>query len=150
MVVALPSGHLLAQRNSHREGLSMKSLAGETFIVYGRPQGPGQHGLGQYEAMIAACHAAGFSPRIGQETPRISSTLNLVAVGLGISLIPASLARMNMDGVAYRRLKGKIQPKAILNLASRRGDPSAVVRHFLSLVRQAAKNFHPERQLMPV
>ena len=85
----------------------MKSLACETFIVYGRPQGPGQHGLGQYEAMIAACHAAGFSPRIGQETPRISSTLNLVAVGLGISLIPASLARMNMDGVAYRRLKGK-------------------------------------------
>jgi len=36
-----------------------------------------------------------------------------------------------MDGVAYRRLKGANQPKAILHLASRRGDFSTVVRHFL-------------------
>ncbi len=140
MVVALPNGHVLAQSHRGRDmALSVRDLAGETFIVYGRPHKPGQHGLGQYEAMIAACHAAGFSPRIGQEAPRISSTLNLVAVGLGISLIPASLARMNMDGVAYRRLKGTNQPKAILHLASRRGDPSAVVRHFLNLVRRTAK-----------
>jgi DNA-binding transcriptional LysR family regulator len=142
MVVALPDGHVLAQSHRGRDmALSVRDLAGETFIVYGRPHKPGQHGLGQYEAMIAACHAAGFSPRIGQETPRISSTLSLVAVGLGISLIPASLARMNMDGVAYRRLKGTNQPKAILHLASRRGDPSTVVRHFLNLVKRAAKNF---------
>jgi len=142
MVVALPTGHPLAQiaRGPDR-GITVKALAGETFIVYGRPHKPGQHGLGQYEAMIAACHAAGFSPRIGQEAPRISSTLNLVAVGLGISLIPASLARMNVDGVTYRRLKGNNQPKAILNLASRRGDTSAVVRQFLNLIRRAAKEF---------
>src|SRR5262245_47230376 len=59
MVVALPNGHALAQSNS---ALSVRDLAGETFIVYGRPLKPGQHGLGQYEAMIAACHVAGFSP----------------------------------------------------------------------------------------
>jgi DNA-binding transcriptional LysR family regulator len=142
MVVALPRAHALAKSGGARDSaIPVKALAGETFIVYGRPHKPGQHGLGQYEAMIAACHAAGFSPRIGQETPRIASTLNLVAVGLGISLVPASLSRMNMDGVIYRRLKGTIQPKAILNLASRRGDPSAVLRHFLNLVKRAAKNF---------
>jgi DNA-binding transcriptional LysR family regulator len=141
MVVALPSEHVLARSDGGRDaGISMKALAGETFIVYGRPHRPGQHGLGQYEAMIAACHAAGFSPRIGQEAPRIASTLNLVAVGLGISLVPASLSRMNMDGVVYRHLKGNIQPKAILNLASRRGDNSAVVRHFLNLVKRTAKS----------
>jgi len=124
MVVALPVGHVLAQSHRGRDAaLSVRELSGETFIVYGRPHKAGQHGLGQYEAMIAACHAAGFSPRIGQEALRISST------------------RMNMDGVAYRRLKGTNQPKAILHLASRRGDPSAVVQHFLSLVRRAAKNF---------
>ena len=86
MVVALPNGHVLAQSHRGRDtALSVRDLAGETFIVYGRPHKPGQHGLGQYEAMIAACHAAGFSPRIGQEAPRISSTLSLVAVGLGIT-----------------------------------------------------------------
>ena len=90
---------------------------------------------------MAACRAAGFSPRVGQEAPRVTSTLSLVAVGLGISLVPASLSHLYVDGVVYRRLSGSIQPKAPLDLASRRGDPSVVVRHFLKLVRQAAKNF---------
>jgi hypothetical protein len=44
-----------------------------------------------------------------------------------------------MDGVPYGRLKGAAQLTAALNLAWRRGDPSAVVRHFLNLVK--AKNW---------
>ena len=148
MVVALPSMHSLAQRDNNRDAaipIPMKALADETFIAYGRPREPGQHGLGQYEAMIVACHAAGFSPRIGQDTPTIISTLGLVAAGLGISIVPASLQRMNLDGVAYRNLKGIIQPKAILNLASRRGNVSAVVRHFLDLVKREARTFREDR-----
>ena len=146
MVVALPSMHSLARDDGSRDvAISMKALADETFIAYGRPREPGQHGLGQYEAMIAACHAAGFSPRIGQDTPTIISTLGLVAAGLGISIVPASLQRMNMDGVAYRHLKGSIQPKAILNLASRRDNVSAIVRHFLDLVKREARIFHVDR-----
>ncbi|HXQ04130.1 MAG TPA: LysR substrate-binding domain-containing protein, partial [Bradyrhizobium sp.] len=119
---------------------SLKDLAGETFIVYAR-----QHGPGLYDATTAACLKAGFSPRLGQEAPRITSALSLVAAGLGISAVPASMQRMMMDGVVYRRLKGPNQPKAVLNLASRRGDPSAVARHFLNLVRRAARNFHADR-----
>ena len=139
MVVALPSAHALAQ-NDGDAALSLKDLAGETFIVYAR-----RHGPGLYDATTAACLKAGFSPRLGQEAPRITSALSLVAAGLGISAVPASMQRMIMDGVAYRRLNGPNQPKAVLNLASRRGDPSAVVRHFLSLVRRAARNFHADR-----
>ena len=138
MVVALPSAHALAQ-NDGDAVLSLKDLAGETFIVYAR-----QHGPGLYDATTAACLKAGFSPRLGQEAPRITSALSLVAAGLGISAVPASMQRMIMDGVAYRRLKGPNKPKAVLNLASRRGDSSAVVRNFLSLVRRAARNFHAD------
>ena len=69
----------------------------------------------------------------------MTSSLNLVAVGLGICLVPASLQQLHMDGVVYCRLKGLVQPKAVLNLASRRGDPSSVVRNFLNLVRAAAR-----------
>jgi DNA-binding transcriptional LysR family regulator len=94
-----------------------------------------------YADTIAACHAAGFNPRVGQEPPRLASTLNLVAVGLGISIVPASLQRVRMDGLAYRRLKSPIQLRAPLILASRHGDPSAVVRHYVKLVKRAAKNF---------
>jgi DNA-binding transcriptional LysR family regulator len=137
LLVALPSRHALLQGSHGRRGVtfSLKALANETFIVYGPP------GTGMYDETFIACHAAGFRPRIGQEAPRIASGLSLVAAGLGISLVPASLKRMHMEGVAYHHLKGAVQPKAILNLASRRGDPSAVVQRFLSLVRRSAKVF---------
>ena len=45
---------------------------------------------------------------------------------------------MNLEGVVYRRIKGAAQPKAALNLAARRGDPSAIVRQFCNLVRKIA------------
>ena len=129
MVLALPRGHALSRRKG---AVAMRALAGETFIVYRRRSGPGL-----YDTILAACNAAGFSPRIGQEAPRIVSTLNLVAAGLGISLVPESLQRMHMDGVIFRRLTGAGQPKAPLYLASRRGETSASVRRFLGLVRRS-------------
>jgi DNA-binding transcriptional LysR family regulator len=113
----------------------LKALAGETFIVYRRHNGPGL-----YDSILSACNAAGFSPRVGQEAPRIVSTLNLVAAGLGISLVPESLQRMRMDGVVFRRLAGAAQPNAPLYLASRRGENSAAVRKFLALVKRPAHN----------
>lgn len=142
MVVALPSSHILAQ-SKHDTAVSVQRLASETFILYGPP------GTGMYDATIAACHAAGFNPCVGnlgastQQAPRITSTLSLVGAGLGISFVPSSLQRMNMDGVVYRSLKGTAKPRAVLNLASRRGDSSEVVRKFLHLVRRAAKDFPP-------
>lgn len=144
MLVALPKGHALVGDGIDGAALPLKALSAETFIVYRRPTGPGL-----YDAIIAACHASGFSPHVGQEAPRIVSTLNLVAAGLGISLVPASLRRMNMDGVVYRRLKGAAQPKAPLLLAARRGDPSATVRRFLSLSRRTAKSFEGDYAVTP-
>jgi DNA-binding transcriptional LysR family regulator len=139
MVVALPSDHALARSDRAGEAVSLRDLADQTFIIYARQLGPAF-----YEATMAACLKAGFNPRLGQEAPRITSALSLVAVGLGISLVPACMQRMTMDGIAYRRLKGSAQPKAVLNLASRRGEPSPVVRNFVSLVRRAARNFRSE------
>jgi DNA-binding transcriptional LysR family regulator len=135
MVLALPHAHILARRTNANKALPLKTLADETFIVYRRHNGPGL-----YDAMLAACNAAGFSPRVGQEAPRIVSTLNLVAAGLGISLVPESLQRMHMDGVVFRRLSGAAQPKAPLYLASRRGETSAVVQKFLGLVKRTSQN----------
>jgi len=134
MVVALPSEHPLAVPNDGDTAVSLKALARDNFIVYARQQGPAI-----YEATMAACLKAGFSPDLGQEAPRVTSALSLVAAGLGISVVPACMQRMAMDGVVYRTLKGAALPTAVLTLASRRGDPSPVVRHFLALVRRAMR-----------
>jgi len=137
MIMAIPKGNPNA-KSIGSSGLPLRAFADETFIVYGRRLGPGL-----YDATITACHQAGFSPRLGQEAPRIVSTLNLVAAGLGVAMVPASLQQMRLEGVRYCPLRGPVQPKALLAVASRRGDPSAAVQQFLKLVtRMAASPSH--------
>lgn len=133
MVVALPSGHALGRGNGT---LALKELIDETFIIFARQQGPAF-----YEATMAACRSAGFSPRLGQEAPRITSALGLVAAGLGVCIVPASMQRMRMDGVTYRGLKAAARLRASLKLVSRRADPSALVRNFSTLVRRMMEKF---------
>jgi DNA-binding transcriptional LysR family regulator len=131
LVIVLPSGHPLAQSD---RAIPVKALANETFIVYGR-----KDGFGLYAATIIACRAAGFSPKFGQESPRLASALNLVAAGLGIFFVPSSVQRINMHGVTYKPLKGPNSPKSTLSLVSRRSDPSAAVGNFVGVVRKAAR-----------
>jgi DNA-binding transcriptional LysR family regulator len=141
LIAVLPEGHALVRGGQRADtALPLRALAGETFLIQG-----GRSGLSMYADTLAACHAAGFNPRIGQEAPRLASTLNLVAVGLGVSIVPASLERVRMDGLAYRRLKSPVRLTAPLILLSRRGDPSAVVRNFVLLVEQAIRHL-PEDQ----
>lgn len=141
MVVALPSGHALARsKSSGGTALSLKALADETLVLYGTPQGTLTL---QGNAIVAACEAAGFTPRVGHVVPHHLSTMNLVAAGLGVGIVSASMQRMNVEGVVYRRLKGA-QIKIPVNLASRRGDASAVVRQFRTLAKRTAKNFRED------
>ena len=132
MVVALPNEHMLVRKITG--AIALKELADETFVMYARQQGPAI-----YEATMAACLKAGFNPRLGQEAPRITSALSLVAAGLGVSVVPASMQTMAMHGVVYRPIKGGATPKAVLNLASRRDDSSPALRNFLGLVMRAAR-----------
>lgn len=132
MLVALPVAHPLANADANGPApLMLSALANETFILYKRPGGPGL-----YDTIITACRGAGFSPLVGQEAPRIISTLNLVAAGLGVSIVPASLRRLQMDGVIYRRLTGNPELKAPLILACRSGENSAAVQRFIDLVQR--------------
>jgi DNA-binding transcriptional LysR family regulator len=122
MVAALPARHPLAVGAA----VALADLASETFVGYPRAEG-----AGLYDAVIAACHGAGFSPRIGFDAPQMIATLSLVAAGLGVSIVPASLRRMQLNGVAYRPLT-RPAPVAELNLAFRAAGASAVVKNFVS------------------
>lgn len=132
MIAALPANHPLAQ--NHDKPFSLKEAAGETFIAYARQSGPAL-----FEAMMTGCLKAGFTPRIGQEAPRIVTALSLVAAGLGLAIVPRSMRSMALNGVVYRALKGSI-PNAVLTLACRRCDPTAAVRNFVAFVRRAARD----------
>ena len=128
MVAALPSDHPLAAAGD----IALRDLAAETFVFYRRPTGPGLH-----DAIVAACLRAGFSPIVAQEAPRMSSTLGLVAAGLGVSIVPASMQRMNVEGVAFVPFRGDPGLAAPLLLVTRRRGRSAIVERFRSQVKAA-------------
>ncbi len=129
LVVALPARHPLAESPSGRLRVRLRLLADDDFILYRRPSGPGL-----YDTIITACHRAGFSPRISQEVPVITSTLNLVAAGLGVSVVPASLSRHHIEGVVYAALVGRPKLLAPLNLTYRRGPNSAAFEGLLEVI----------------
>lgn len=136
MLVALPDRHPLALvRARHRRPVQLSDLANEAFILYRRPSGPGL-----YDGIIAACLKAGFSPRIRHEAPRLVSTLSLVAAGLGISIIPSSMARLETNGIAYLRLDPRTQLAAPLHLAYRDEQPGGALRLFIDIVRRDSGN----------
>jgi DNA-binding transcriptional LysR family regulator len=112
MFAALPSNHKL--RDKANTGVDLIALEEERFILYRRPGGPGL-----YDAIVAACQRAGFSPRISDEALRLPSTLNFVAAGLGVSIVPDSLRRLNIEGVIYAPLHGCDALTAPVNIVYR-------------------------------
>lgn len=135
MVVALPAGHDLVR--SGASPLPLTALAGEPFVLYRRPAGPGL-----YDAIVTACRGAGFSPTVEQEAPRLPSTLSLVAAGLGITIVPASMEQIAMPGVAFRALQGCPGLSAPINLAFRRSGFTATARRFRETVHHLATRRH--------
>jgi DNA-binding transcriptional LysR family regulator len=129
MAAAVPNDHPLAMSVD----IALADLAGETFVFYRRPSGPGLH-----DAIVAACLRAGFSPTVGQEAPRMSSTLGLVAAGLGVAAVPASMQRMNVEGVNFVPFRGDPGLTAPILLATRRRGRSALLEQFRAEVKAAA------------
>lgn len=134
MVVALPDQHALLLglngQGGARPRIDLAALAGETFILYRRPTGPGL-----YDNIIAACRSSGFSPIVGQEAPKLVSTLSLIAAGLGISIVPDSMARLETNGISYLRLNNDPPLTAPLFLAYRAEPLDGPIRGFIEHVR---------------
>lgn len=133
MVVALPATHRFAGE-AGAPPRALRDFAAEPFIAFARAEGPGM-----FDATLAACGRAGFVPRVVQDAPRITSTLGLVAVGLGIAVVPASMRRVQMDGVAFRELTAADRPCVPLGIATRREPGSAALRNFVDLARRMAR-----------
>lgn len=102
VVLAVPLGHRLATRTRIR----LLELKDEDFVFLRLESSVFAQGV------FDACVTAGFSPRIVQQVIEIPSVLNLVAAGLGMSLVPASLARMRRDTLAVCNLSQHLQARA--------------------------------------
>jgi DNA-binding transcriptional LysR family regulator len=130
MMIVLPESH----RHAGDRSIPLAALASDTMILFPRAIGPGLH-----DSIIASCHRAGFSPKLGQEASQTVSIVYMVAAGFGVSIVPQSLESLRAEGVAYLRIEGEA-PRALVSLAYRKGDPSTLVRNFVALARRTAQS----------
>jgi len=124
MVAALPAGHPLAGRKS----LTLADLGNERFILYPRTIRPGLS-----DEIVEACRNCGFEPKVVQEAPQLSSTINLVATGMGISIVPEGMRHVRPRDVQYLHVKS-LRVKARLALAARTQDPSPLTANFRKIL----------------
>ena len=95
LIAALPADHRLAGGAE----LDLGDLRDDVFIAHA---GHGRSVLGSVR--LAACADAGFVPRIRHEVSETSTLVTLVAAGLGVAVVPAPTADLDVLGVAYRPL----------------------------------------------
>ena len=126
LIAALPARRRWPAR------VPLRSLAREAFILFPREVAPELH-----DSIVSLCRKAGFAPRIGQEAIQMQTIVSLVAGGMGVSLVPASLEHMRRDGVVYRPLAER-GPRVEIGLAWRVADDSPLTRAFVAEARAAS------------
>lgn len=127
LAVALPARHALAGRPQ----LRLVHLRAEPFILF-----PRRHGPGLFDITLEACRKAGFTPTVPYEPDSMQSLLAYVAGGLGVALVPASLARMHPAEITFRTL---VPAGACLDLLAMwsSGREATLIQHFRAQLRQA-------------
>jgi len=126
-VAALPARHAAARR---RGRVAMRDLAGEAFVMVPREIAPG---LSDIVAGLAA--RAGFTLQVAQEAIQMQTVVSLVSSGLGVAIVPASIANLGRRGVVYREI-ADAHPRLDLWLAWRRGGLGAAARDFVAQARR--------------
>lgn len=127
LIVALPDNHHLVEQKS----IALRELAYEPFVCFPASEGPSL-----YAKLSGACQEAGFTMRVAQEAVQMHTIIALVAAGLGVALVPASMRHLGQAGVVYRELSDVTAALQVdLAVVWRRGEPSSVVTGFLQTVR---------------
>ena len=93
----VPVDHPLAERPA----IGLAELSDDGFVTMRAAQGSTLR-----EAIFSACAAAGFRPRVAQEVTDPYTALSLVAGGVGVSLMPASVASIMPGGTVFIPLTG--------------------------------------------
>ena len=127
LVVAMGPSNALAARAQ----IQLADLASQDFILY-----RGQSQVSVADQIVNACHEAGFSPRIVQETDDMQSAAALAVLGVGITLVASSLQQLGLPELVCRPVLAGTAPLTIrLYAVYRRNDTSPELAAFLQLAR---------------
>ncbi|WP_345247544.1 LysR family transcriptional regulator [Pigmentiphaga soli] len=118
MLCALPDVHPLAKRKS----IAIEELATERFIMFSSSTPNNVNLLVQ-----RACARADFIPRVSQYVNDVYAMVGLVASGLGVALVPRSLANLAVHGAKFVPVRNVVE-QFTLSVAWRADERMPVVR----------------------
>ena len=124
LLLALPAAHPAARTPPGRP-LRLGRVVDLPLLVFPREKAPGLH-----DEILGLFARAGIVPTIGQEAIQMPTLVSLVAAGLGMAVVPASLRNQQRRGVVYREPAGR-PAQVEVGLVWRQEDPSPALARFV-------------------
>lgn len=129
LVAVLPPEHPLADQHT----IDISALADSQFVTF-----LGTGGSSVRNTMFRLAREAGFAPHIVQEAEDALTIMQLVAAGVGVTLMPATVATMHQHGVRLVPLSDDVPPLESA-LTWRRNDKSIALRATLEIAKTIAQ-----------
>jgi DNA-binding transcriptional LysR family regulator len=123
LVAALPAGHHLLGAP-----VSLAQLAQEPFVLY-----PGNVRPSYADHVLKLFSRQDLKIRVVQMTNELQTAIGLVAAGIGITLVPASVQRLHRDDIGFTPLLDPLATSPII-VSYRAGDESALLQQCLGWI----------------
>ncbi|MFC5682161.1 LysR family transcriptional regulator [Flavobacterium sp. MAHUQ-51] len=108
-----------------------ENLQTATFVFFNKDYAPHFH-----DALLEICSQYGFKPKVVHESNNISSIIQLVKNGLGISIVPSAIQKThNYPELKYINLQ-KAQRYTDILLATPKGNPSEIAQKAITFLTQ--------------
>ena len=133
-VVAIPQAHPLARRQT----LRLCDLADVPLITY-----PNLPIRGMAHEVAEAFRAEGVPQKVEQEVEDVVTAVALVSTGFGVVITTQSATNLRLPGVVFRPLRSTRLKKLELSCLYRSGDESPVLKAFLDVVHEFARDTPP-------
>ncbi|MGY4299805.1 DNA-binding transcriptional LysR family regulator [Bradyrhizobium sp. i1.4.4] len=91
-VVCLPQDHAYARARR----VKLSQLDKDDFVLFSRKGSPDY-----FESIIGTCLSAGFVPKVRHEVGHWLSVVSFVANGMGVALVPRTLANSHLAGAVF-------------------------------------------------
>lgn len=131
LYVALPANHRLADR----EELAVEDFCEEPFVFLGNT-----HGL--TESIADFCNGKSFQPIGTTRIEQLITVQNLVAMGHGLSFVPAMATRQSVDGrIIYRKIAGDQPTRTISVCWNPYRFQGQLQKNFIASIREFCEGF---------
>ena len=148
MMAVLPDTYPLKKKRTVR----LKDLADRPFVSLTEDDYPGTR-----EWLNRVCREAGFTPSIKHESNSTATLIHLVALEMGVALLPESCLRLPHEGAIFHPLDEVVYSKT--HLLWHKEDFSEPLQHYIRIVSacfegkqkphiKALPDTHPEKKMV--